>query len=409
MAENCTNLPRKTVQNHHIPTHLLNDLSSRFIINVPEEERVDLIRVCFQIELAHWFYLDFYCEEDGRLPKCALKDFIRIIIRHIPFLQKYASQVDSIIADWREYKRAVPTFGAVLLDQGLQNVLLVQSYVAKASWGFPKGKVNKDELPQHCAIREVLEETGFDITNFIKNEDYLEHYFNEQLIRLYIVTGIPKNAKFHPKTRKEIKSIEWFPLNQLPTGRKDQEPKNNLGSNNFFMVTPFVKPLKKWIASKQSTPEKIEPSFENMSEAEKHVLKQQQLFSQLTKNEMAKYIDFKNHSSPEYKINHPNYSKSNYSPPPRMMRQRNLKQNSENERKQNVHQSPVKGDKSLAKYSSNLYEGTVLQEEDRNLKVLRKDGLGSFFSETWAKFSLDKEALSATFNINLRQKQIIAK
>ena len=35
---------------------------SRFIINIPEEERTDLIRIFFQIEIAHWFYLDFYCE-----------------------------------------------------------------------------------------------------------------------------------------------------------------------------------------------------------------------------------------------------------------------------------------------------------------------------------------------------------
>jgi ADP-ribose pyrophosphatase YjhB (NUDIX family) len=34
--------------------------------------------------------------------------------------------------------------------------LLVQGYWVKASWGFPKGKVNQDELPVDCAIREVL-------------------------------------------------------------------------------------------------------------------------------------------------------------------------------------------------------------------------------------------------------------
>ena len=33
--------------------------------------------------------------------------------------------------------------------------LLVQGYWAKASWGFPKGKVNEDEIDYMCAIREV--------------------------------------------------------------------------------------------------------------------------------------------------------------------------------------------------------------------------------------------------------------
>ena len=48
---------------------------SRFIINIPEEERQDLIRIFFMIELAHWFYLDFYCAENQELKTCGIKDF----------------------------------------------------------------------------------------------------------------------------------------------------------------------------------------------------------------------------------------------------------------------------------------------------------------------------------------------
>lgn len=47
---------------------------SRFIINVPEEERQNLIRICFQIELAHWFYIDFYCDEHNLQP-CSINQF----------------------------------------------------------------------------------------------------------------------------------------------------------------------------------------------------------------------------------------------------------------------------------------------------------------------------------------------
>lgn len=50
---------------------------------------------------------------------------------------------------------SVPTYGAILLTTDLKHVLLVQSYWAKSSWGFPKGKVNENEDPLHCAIREV--------------------------------------------------------------------------------------------------------------------------------------------------------------------------------------------------------------------------------------------------------------
>lgn len=35
-------------------------------------------------------------------------------------------------------------------------MLLVQGYLAKSGWGFPKGKVNKEEAPHDCAAREVI-------------------------------------------------------------------------------------------------------------------------------------------------------------------------------------------------------------------------------------------------------------
>lgn len=62
-------LPEKS----KIPSDILDDLASRFIINVPDMELNNLIRICFQIELAHWFYLDFFCapaaSEDGESQK----------------------------------------------------------------------------------------------------------------------------------------------------------------------------------------------------------------------------------------------------------------------------------------------------------------------------------------------------
>ena len=34
---------------HSIPLSILDDLGSRFIINIPEEERKDIIRIMFQV------------------------------------------------------------------------------------------------------------------------------------------------------------------------------------------------------------------------------------------------------------------------------------------------------------------------------------------------------------------------
>lgn len=239
---------------HKIPSGILDDLSSRFIINVPEEERKDLVRICFQIELAHWFYLDFYCtEEYPKLRSCGMKEFATHIFQHIPFLKPHVQHIDTVLEQWREYKQNVPTFGAIVLNEDMTRVLLVQSYWAKNSWGFPKGKVNEDEEPFLCAIREVLEETGFDISNLIDKTEYIESVINDQTVRLYIISGVQKDTKFQPKTRKEIKNVEWFAVADLPNTKKDMTPKMKIGvgPNAFFMVVPFVKRIKRWIQEKQ--------------------------------------------------------------------------------------------------------------------------------------------------------------
>ena len=154
---------------------------------------------------------------------------------------------------WKEYKRSVPTYGAILLDSTLEHVLLVQGFWIKASWGFPKGKVNKSETPEACASREVLEETGFNITGKIDKTQYAEHHLNEQLSRLYYVTGVPMDISFKPKTRGEIKNVQWFAVDDLPAHKKDNACKRNLnmGANCFFMVIPFVKQMRRWIASRK--------------------------------------------------------------------------------------------------------------------------------------------------------------
>ena len=63
---------------------------SRFIVNVPEEERKDLVRLCFQIELAHWFYIDFYCSEENSSRKhCSFREFAANIFKVEILMQQF--------------------------------------------------------------------------------------------------------------------------------------------------------------------------------------------------------------------------------------------------------------------------------------------------------------------------------
>lgn len=54
---------------------LIDNLHSRFIINVPEAELSSVERINFQVEQAHWFYEDFIRELKPELPSFQLKTF----------------------------------------------------------------------------------------------------------------------------------------------------------------------------------------------------------------------------------------------------------------------------------------------------------------------------------------------
>lgn len=97
-----------------------------------------------------------------------------------------------------------------------------------------------------------MEETGFDISKLLDENEYIESVINDQIVRLYIITGIDRNTTFQPRTRYEIKACEWFALSDLPSNKKDCTPKAKLGvsPNAFFMVLPFVKRMKRWVQEK---------------------------------------------------------------------------------------------------------------------------------------------------------------
>ena len=84
--------------------------------------------------------------------------------------------------------------------------MLVKGWRAKASWTFPGGKINQDESERDCAVREVREETGFDCSPLLSqdNTDYMQLTMREQRIRLYVVPGVSEKTVMEPMTRHEI-------------------------------------------------------------------------------------------------------------------------------------------------------------------------------------------------------------
>lgn len=240
----------------------LDDLCVRFIINLPREELESVERICFQIEEAQWFYEDFIRPLDPSLPSLPLRTFSLRMFQHCPLFMSWSEQhYHAAFEEFIAYKTRVPVRGAIMLNADMTEVLLVKGWKKGANWSFPRGKINKDEKDLDCAIREVYEETGYDVqaAGLVKDEKnmkFIDITMREQQMRLYIFRGVPQETHFEPKTRKEISKIEWYKLSDLPTLKRTKHQEGTgeslaINANKFYMVAPFMVPLKKWISQER--------------------------------------------------------------------------------------------------------------------------------------------------------------
>ncbi|KAL8730351.1 MAG: hypothetical protein Q9166_004116 [cf. Caloplaca sp. 2 TL-2023] len=241
----------------------LDDLCVRFIINLPQEELESVERICFQVEEAQWYYEDFIRPLDPDLPSLNLRNFCLRIFQHCPLLSEFSPYHHATaFEEFLAYKTRVPVRGAIMLNEDMDQVILVKGWKKGANWSFPRGKINKDESDLDCAVREVYEETGYDVkaaglVGPPERAKYIDVAIQHQHIRLYVFRGVPMDTQFEARTRKEISKIEWWKLSDLPTLKKKKQQQEGRGedlalnANRFYMVAPFLVPLKKWIAQQK--------------------------------------------------------------------------------------------------------------------------------------------------------------
>lgn len=232
----------------------MEEVHTRFILNLPSEELESSNRLFFQIEQAWWFYEDIICDEmqDGdtiessvgpasyaaalskkSLPRFKkLLPFARKFIELSPMLSPLMGQFDALWKEFSVYRRAISTYGTILLNKDCTKVLLCQDYAGK-SWTFPAGKVNQGEGGIDAGARETYEETGFDPNcnlgttktmkevcpdlpwNELRHEDKL-HYTEQdgsgKLRTCFICHGVPEEFPFAPVARKEVIAVEWHDI-----------------------------------------------------------------------------------------------------------------------------------------------------------------------------------------------------
>lgn len=216
----------------------LDDVETRFLYNCPEEELQQPERLFMQVEQAWWFYEDFYADKHSTVPHVkTLNSFGKLIFAHSELLRHYKDEFDALFGQYSSYKGKIPGYGCILLNPSMTKCLLVCGYKG-SSWSFPKGKVNQGEDGLDAACRETFEETGFDPTDYMREEDYIQDFRDDKLTTLYIGTGISEKMKFATQTRKEIGGVQFHDIATL----FDKDVIKT------YYVYPFLDRLHKWIA-----------------------------------------------------------------------------------------------------------------------------------------------------------------
>mmetsp|Transcript_23953 Transcript_23953/g.47991 ORF Transcript_23953/g.47991 Transcript_23953/m.47991 type:complete len:703 (-) Transcript_23953:16-2124(-) len=257
----------------------MDDVHTRFILNLPVEELASADRIFFQLEQAWWFYDDFICDgaakegKEGELKRFKyLKPFAAAMFEFSDLLKPMLPRFEEMYAEFSAYKRSISTYGTILLNRDATQLVLCKNWNGK-SWTLPGGKVNQNEGGKEAAARETYEETGFDpnaerglcsvwkerlekgevvdelIGEFDEDKDvddilpwkplqdgdklvYTEDDTKKRRT-CYVCRGVPESYPFQPVARKEVSEVAWHDLNSLP--------------KQTYAVLPFLGKLKGWI------------------------------------------------------------------------------------------------------------------------------------------------------------------
>jgi len=118
----------------------------------------------------------------------------------------------------KAYLRHVVT-NVIVANQDDQ-ILLVKrglSSINGGKWGLPGGFVDRDETVKQAAEREILEETGYKISevNLLKIIDNPNRAHEDRQNILFVYTA-KATEKIGEGDIRESSEITWFNLNKLP-------------------------------------------------------------------------------------------------------------------------------------------------------------------------------------------------
>lgn len=118
-------------------------------------------------------------------------------------------------------KQIIVSLGLVIHEG---KILLTQRKGVPDRWELPGGKVEFGESPSHAAIREVKEETGYEVIDVTMVPSTYSIVKNQNLHILLLCFECKKMDGEITYGDKSISKIQWFDIDDLPNiidGSKD--------------------------------------------------------------------------------------------------------------------------------------------------------------------------------------------
>lgn len=118
-----------------------------------------------------------------------------------------------------KYPRPAVTADAVVITQNEpRKVLLIErgGEPFKGCWAFPGGFMNMDETAEQCALRELEEETGLQLTEAKQIGCYSDVDRDPRGRTLSVAYLMFVEEELPVKGQDDAKQAKWWPLNDLP-------------------------------------------------------------------------------------------------------------------------------------------------------------------------------------------------
>ena len=99
-----------------------------------------------------------------------------------------------------------------------------KKYKNHEEWGFPKGHLEIDEIPQEAAIRETFEESGIIPKLLYELQPvFTSNPKENKTVHFWLSVPIKSDNK-NLKNNDEVEEMGWFGINNLPGVHEYQRP-----------------------------------------------------------------------------------------------------------------------------------------------------------------------------------------